>query len=386
MDAEHTPGSPRSGRRGPGCCLFLVAVPLLLLGGALLLGGLSAGSVARLFGGQGDGMEGEVVTAVYAPETRLGGGAGLGRLWVLTDPSFYYTLSTETAGGHSVSRECLLCSLQLSVMDPVTREVGGHVTWSYDEPPPEHALVHTAKDIWLISLGEGAPGVRRFDASTGQEVWDHRAFVRHHPKLKAGLAKLALDREDQRLRLTTLDGLEFTYALSTKTLREKGAPQPAQAGEVSRFALLEEKSKARTRLFRVTGEPGRVETALLRGREDARHVSVEPLGGKVFLEAWIAHQDEESAVVIHQDSLGKTSQRRLTCVGRTGKVRWSLAGDALFEQLRVDEEEDPFSKTFFLKHKVSLERQGEVLVLALRAEGVVGLDARSGATLWELRN
>ena len=48
---------------------------------------------------------------------------------------------------------------------------------------------------------------------------------------------------------------------------------------------------------------------------------------KVFLEGIIYYTDQDCAIIIHLDKLGKESNRLMTCVDlKTGKEKWTSAG------------------------------------------------------------
>ncbi|MGH2574164.1 MAG: hypothetical protein ACRDFC_00535, partial [Ignavibacteria bacterium] len=105
---------------------------------------------------------------------------------------------------------------------------------------------------------------------------------------------------------------------------------------------------------------------------------------KVYIEGIIFHQDNECVIILHQDNAGKKADRMLTCIDYSGKLKWTIQQGELFEKLIVDEDDNPFSKIFFMKDKVGVIRAGNIVVLKLEDAGVMGFDYNTGKKLWTI--
>jgi hypothetical protein len=49
-------------------------------------------------------------------------------------------------------------------------------------------------------------------------------------------------------------------------------------------------------------------------------------------------------------------------VGSDGKEKWTATQDDLFKEIKVDEDENPFSKIFFMKNDMDVTRTGNLVV------------------------
>ena len=113
--------------------------------------------------------------------------------------------------------------------------------------------------------------------------------------------------------------------------------------------------------------------------------TAEPTTDKVYLEGILYYHDEDCAIIIYLDQLGKKSNRIMTCVDiKTGKEKWTVQQDDLFKQMKIDENGDAFSSLFFTKDKIEVKRQGNLVVLQLEGQGLMGFDFETGKKLWTL--
>jgi hypothetical protein len=114
-------------------------------------------------------------------------------------------------------------------------------------------------------------------------------------------------------------------------------------------------------------------------------IDVMPASDKVYLEGIMYYSDEDCAVIIHLDKLGKVSDRIMTCVDlKTGKEKWSVTADDMFDEMKIDEEDDAFSSLFFTKSNIDIKRSGSLVVLQLKGEGIMGYDYSTGRKLFEM--
>ncbi|MBL7129399.1 MAG: hypothetical protein ISS16_10515 [Ignavibacteria bacterium] len=54
----------------------------------------------------------------------------------------------------------------------------------------------------------------------------------------------------------------------------------------------------------------------------------------------------------------------------------------MFEELKIDEEEDPFSQIFFMKDKISGSISGNIMIFKLTPVGIIGFDFQTCKKLW----
>ena len=114
-------------------------------------------------------------------------------------------------------------------------------------------------------------------------------------------------------------------------------------------------------------------------------VKVEKMTDKIFLEGILYHEDQYCAIIIHLDQLGKKSKRMMTCVDiESGKEMWTVTSDEMFDEMEIDEEDDVFSSLFFTKSNIDVKRLGNLVILQLKNEGIMGYDFKTGKKLWEL--
>jgi len=109
------------------------------------------------------------------------------------------------------------------------------------------------------------------------------------------------------------------------------------------------------------------------------------LSDTIFLEGIIYHQDEDCAIIIYLDRIGKKANRFMTCYDlAAGRALWTVKPDRMFEEMKIDEEEDSFSSFFFTKDNIKVRRSGNLVVLQLKGVGLMGFDYRTGKKLWTM--
>jgi hypothetical protein len=158
------------------------------------------------------------------------------------------------------------------------------------------------------------------------------------------------------------------------------------------FALGSKNNAPRKNLYLVTGPKNKVSKA-----DDVKSYLDNPsslkffsnatskplLPDKGFIEGMIIYEDDDACVIIHQDIADKDSDRRLTCIDASGKMRWEITQEELFEEARVDKD-NAFSSAFFMKDKFGAMVQSGVFVFKLEGTGIMGFDYSTGKKLWEV--
>ena len=98
------------------------------------------------------------------------------------------------------------------------------------------------------------------------------------------------------------------------------------------------------------------------------------------------YYDDDGAVIIYQDQIGKTADRLLSRVDSEGNIKWtkSTANDELFEELKLDEDENPFGKMFFMKGNLKGDRGGNMFIFKLKGKGILCFDWNTGEKIWDM--
>jgi hypothetical protein len=52
--------------------------------------------------------------------------------------------------------------------------------------------------------------------------------------------------------------------------------------------------------------------------------------------------------------------------------------------MKIDEDDDTFSSLFFTKDKIEVKRSGNLVILQLKGQGIMGFDYNSGKKLFEI--
>jgi len=376
-------------RRRLGLIGLVIALGLL---GLILWQGIPR--LSSLFSGKG--MKGEFLAAEAIPSPD-----GSLRLWVLTDGSFHYIKRVETPGRMSISRECLSCKTWLYIYDPVGKNILSKFKTDYEGLILHAGMTFVNGKVW-VSTGlyeKNEPRILVYDiepAALNRETAD---IIAPYPELASGLVGLRLERNPDRLILETKDGRTgLVLALDDEKLYPDNAEfersRAADGAEtVTVFALSEEGSGPRKKLYKVTGPRDRVLSGSLefmlrnpRSFMSSSKATAELLTpDRVYIEGEIFTQDADGCLIVHQDAAGQSANRLLTLVSSAGTEKWTAAPADLFKEFRVDIQKDPTSQLFFMKDKIQVSRTGGLVLLQLKGMGAIGFDYATGRKLWEIR-
>ena len=373
-----------------GCFGFIGALILLVL---IILAGIFFVYPALT----PNSLKGSLMNVVVVPAKD-----GDSRLWILTDGSFHYIQETKTPGSYSVGNKCLFCKTWTYVYDPVNRQILHKFKTEYNSIITQSWIAYGDGKIWVVTgaYDENEPRIFAYDAETAQLVMQTIDFEKKYPILKSGITDVRMDKDPERIILKTKDGHEgVVFTLGDGKIYESEAAyrKYLEAGkdkQVTIFALGDESSSGpRKKLYKVTGPKGKIQdghisSSYLKNPETLMFfdkATAEMLTpNRVYIEPEIFYQDDKCCLIIHQDAAGKKADRMLTCVGIDGREKWTAAQNELFDEMKVDENDDPFSSMFFMKSKMGAERSGNLVVLQLKGEGVIGFDYQTGKKLWEL--
>jgi outer membrane protein assembly factor BamB len=323
---------------------------------------------------------------------------GKDKLWIQTDGSFSYIQETKSAGSHSIGRKGFFEKTYSYVYDPVSETVIKGYYTKLDYLPAAPEMFYMNGKVWVITPSINAPPfVNAYNPDTYDEVINTQSFCAKNPQLSAGLEKLYIDKSlPVRMTLTAKDGKEVIYSLQDEMFFEDYAAMTKYYKEheknVNIFTLEAEKnSTSRKVLYYINGPASQLYFSSPRGQYIAEYkgsnnykdmTAVLMAPGKAFLESELLYFDNEIAVVIHQDNVGKTANRMLTCVDKTGKELWIIPQEELFDEIKV-EESDAFSVIFFMKSRMSVQRSGSIVVFSFKPEGAMAFELNSGKKLWE---
>ena len=379
----------KSGCAGLGCfgiigAVIVIAV-IVIIGYFFALPALTPNS-----------LSGSFLDAVIVPTK-----GGEQRVWVLTDGSFNFIQTTKSPGRTSTGRECYFCKTWTYIVNPKDKSVEKKIKTEYEDIITTIEMYYDDGKVWTFTreYGENEPKIEAFDAETGEKVMETAEFVARFPELSAGLTEVHYDAEELNVRMKTKDGREAIYNLVDrkmyKDLSSLNKSRVKDSTRITMAILTAEDNSSSPRKVLYTAEGPR--TVILDnksslqssiGRENPSYrgnITAKKLSEKVYLEGIMYHDDGDCAIIIHLDKLGKKSSRLITCVDlKTGKEKWTIQPGEMFDEMKIDEEDDTFSSLFFTKDNIDIKRRGGLVLLQLKNEGIIGYDFETGKKLWEM--
>jgi hypothetical protein len=341
-------------------------------------------------------MSGHLMNAVAVP-----GPDGGHRLWILSDGSFHYILRKQTPSMTSVANKCRFCKTWTYVYDPDSKALLAKFKTDYKTIILQSWMAYSNGKIWVATdaYDENEPRLLIYSEEPPGLVEETPSIIKRYPELSSGLIKVRLANDPDRLILDTKDGRvglvlplaeEKVYANESEFRKATAAGDKEQA---TIFALGQEDSGPRKKLFRVTGPKGRVKDGSLEYflRDPQQLLSsalatAEPAApGCVYIEGLVFYQDADGCLILHQDAAGQTANRLLTCVDAGGNEKWTAGPAELFKEMKVDLNKYPRSNIFFMKDKLDVSRSGNLILLQQKGVGIIGFDFATGQKLWEVR-
>ena len=342
-------------------------------------------------------LSGSFLDAVVVPDKN-----GDEKVWILTDGSFNFIQTTKSPGRTSTGRECYFCKTWTYIVDPKTEKVLNKIKTPYEDIITQIDLVYHDGKVWSVTreYGENEPRIEAFDAETGEKVLDTKQFISKFQQLSAGLTEAHYDKEDLTIRLKTRDGREGIYSFAEDKLYKDHTEfnkTQTKDSAITLYPVLaaeDNSSSPRKKLLIAKGPKASIEnnkSSLSHYSGNDEHmeeyykVKVSPLNEKIYLEGIMYHMDSDCAIIIYLDQLGKKSNRLVACVDlASGKELWTLGPDDVFDEMKIDEEDDTFSSLFFTKSNISVKRSGNLVLLTLKNEGIMGYDYKTGKKLFEM--
>lgn len=328
-------------------------------------------------------------------------GDGKYKLWLQTDGSFRYTSKKTSGGSYSVKTEGIFCKTFSYVYDPLSKEVLNAFKTSYDDLPPAVEIVYEKGKIWVVTTNSSkAAELNAYSSEDYKPVLDLNSFCSKSKELSAGIEKLSLEKgPPPRINITTKDGKELVYAIT----EDKFFPTTSdyekyyKANDTSYSGMFkmekEKNSDKRNKIFYITGPKYMLyfshpqPSYLLESKSSfyAKLDAYDILPDKAYIEGELLFSDDEIAIILHQDKIGKNSNRMLSCVDKKGKEMWTIQQKDLYDKMKGDED-NPFSDMFFLKVNMSAQRMGNIVIMVFKPEGAMGFDLTSGNKVWEFDN
>jgi hypothetical protein len=342
-------------------------------------------------------LKGDLMNVAVVP-----GKDGSSRLWILTDGSFHYVQETKSPGKYSVGNKCLFCKTWTYIYDPAEKKIINKFKTEYESIITQSWIAYANGKVWVVTGGydENEPRVFVYDAETNEPVMETKDFVKKYPELQAGITNIRMEKNPDKIVLDTKDGRTgIVFAIGEEKMYPsdaefKDASEQNKNKQVTVFTMGDESSSGpRKKLYKVTGPKENVKDRDISASylKDPKTLmnsyksTAEMLTpNRTYIEGVIFYQDSDCCLIIHQDNAGKKANRMLTCVGSDGKEKWTATQDDLFKEVKVDEDENPFSKIFFMKNDMDVTRAGNLVVFQHKGTGCIGFDYSTGKKLWEL--
>lgn len=321
------------------------------------------------------------------------------KLWIQTDGTFRTTSRTNNMGQITLKTVGWFCRTYSYVYDPINEDIVNVFKTSYDDLPPEPDIIYEKEKIWVVnSSSDGVlPEIKAYNSENYQQILNTQSFCEKNKELASGIENISVDNQQPaRFRISTKDGRELVYNPSDdkfflNTIEFEKYYKQNDSTSSGIFALAnEENSDKRKKLFYITGPKYDLYFSTSWAEEIVKQnigafknmKPVEILSGKVFIEGNVLFTDDEIAVIVHQDNVGKTSNRMLTCVDKSGKELWTVQQKDLFDELE-GKDDDSRTEMSFLRTQLDAQRAGNVVVFIYKPVGAIGFQLANGKKLWE---
>jgi len=374
-------------RKGPGC-LAVVLILLMLVGGYFWV-------YPRL---TPDKIRGDIMDCVLVPQKD-----STGRLWILTNGSFEYISTTKSPGHYSSGRKCLSCKAWLYEYDPLRKKVIRKIEIPQEDIMIGSRLFYGGDALVNITSGyhKNPSKILSYDVQTGALLEDTAGFAAKYKELAAGITEVRFDKEKNILSLDTRDGrTNLTYSLTGKKLYPSYSAyydeQRKDNKETEKFLLCSEDGEKKRQLLYNVRAPrsallwhestltDRCENNMEKISSRIPEADATRLTDQVFLRGIIYHQDSDGAVIISLNQVAKQADRLMTMIDRTGKIKWTVGQNGLFEKMKVDEDKNYWSTFDGSARSIRLVRSGNLLVLLQEGVGIMGFDYATGQKLFTI--
>jgi hypothetical protein len=381
----------RSSRAGKGCFGIIGAVILLI---GIIIGVIYFGIPALT----PNSIHGDFMSMAIVPQKD-----GSQKLWILTDGSFNFIQTKKSPGSYSTGRKCYFCKTWTYIYDPETKKVLKKIKTEQQDIITRMDIFYYNGKVWQVTgeYGENEPKLDVFDAETTEKVMDTKAFISKFPVLEAGLVGIRYDEKNNTIVFKTKDGKEqVIYSIDEEKIYEdqgEYSKSKRESTDIITTAVLspETSSSKKFKLYTLTGPKGKVESnkstlqSFALDKNSSSHftegITIKPTTEKGYLEGILYYDDKDCGIVIYLDQIGRKSDRIMTCVDlNSGKEKWTAGPDLLFKEMKINEDKNTFSSLFFTKDHIKVRRSGNLVILELQGEGIIGFDYETGKKLWEM--
>lgn len=324
------------------------------------------------------------------------------KIFILTDGSKTYIETKKRPGYYSTGAACIECKTTAYLYDPAGDEVLSSSDYKYPDiiASTDIALKDGRIFQFTCSYGETPAGVNTYDAISGKLLSETGDFISSYPELSAGIIELSYRPEERIVKFETKDGRKdiiFSVAMlkmfsSDKELRT--TIENSVEGESFIYAMANEKNDSRRQLYRISAPKKFIvsQASTLMNYSDRPNMLKqykavsEKISDKSYIEGIIYVQDETNVYIISLTAAGKKSERIFTCVDfNSGKEKWSVQQNELFDYMKIDEEQNSSQSFFSTKDKISVTASGNLVLLKLKGDGVMAFDTDTGRKLWSIQ-
>ena len=377
--------------KGKGCLGIIVAIVVFII---IIIGGIFFVYPALT----PNSIRGDFMSMTIVPQKD-----GSQKLWILTDGSFRFIQTTKSPGSYSSGVKCYFCKTWTYIYDPVTKQILNKIKTEQQDIITKIDIFYHKGQVWQVTgeYGENEPKLDIFDAETSEKVIDTKAFINKYDILNAGISSIRYNEKEKTIYFNTKDGKEqVVYSIEEDTLYENVSEfskvRKNFTEEVS-IAILnpEASSSKKFKLYKVSGPKGKIESerssleffVLDKNNKSlvTNGLDVQPTTNKGYLEGLLYYSDNDCGIIIYLDQIGRKANRFMTCIDlQSGSEKWTVGPDVLFKRMKIDEDKDSFSDLFFTKDKIKVRRSGNLVILEMQDEGMIGIDYETGKVLWQL--
>jgi hypothetical protein len=340
---------------------------------------------------------GAFIDAVLVPVT-----GSTPKVFLLTDASKTYIETKKRPGYYSTGVACIDCKTLVYIYDPASNKIIGNNEYKYPD-------VVTATDIVLKegkvlqftrSYQETKAGVNIYNALTGELISETKDFVASNPELSGGITELNYRPEERIAKFETADGRkDIIYSVEYGRIFEndkelRSAIERSVEGESYIFAMANENNDSRRQLYKITAPKKHIisQPSILMSYSDrpnmlkAYNAVSEKVSDKNYIEGIIYFQDEDYIFIVSLDASGKKANRIFTCIdAKTGKEKWSVQQNELFDYMKIDEVQSSSQSLSSTKSKITVSRLENIVILKLKGDGLMAFDAETGKKMWAIQ-
>jgi hypothetical protein len=333
-------------------------------------------------------ISGKLIDAAYIPDGTAGG-----TMYILTDGSLSFFSKFKSAGKQVQGQKGIFCKTHLYWYDPVKKKVLARISTRFDQLPPPAVLLQAGDMLWELSIDpERPPRALAFGPHDGRLLIDTAQFYNRY----AGDG-VPVQRQTVRLfpphfvTLNTMEDRSIVIDLeSGKSAAEISDLLSGASGKINLFALADPSGGSRRSLWRISGGDWRLyahaipqsafnDLLYFKRNFDAQAAAVAP--STQFLDGVLIYQDDDIAVILHQENMAPDADRRLTCVHKNGQIKWTLPQAQLFPGMALRRGK-PFSSTFLIQSRLHIKKSGGVMLVVFQPQGWLGIEGDSGRELW----